>query len=43
MELMFRGQQLVDAMDGVVGDAGEHFPQIGFGIEAVSFAEPIER
>ncbi len=28
-------QQFVDAVDGMVGDAGQHFMQIGFGIETV--------
>ena len=28
-------QQFVDAVDGMVGDAGQHLAQIGFGIEAV--------
>jgi hypothetical protein len=29
------GQQLGDAVDGMVGDAADHLAQIGFGIEAV--------
>ncbi len=28
-------QKFVDAVDGMVGDAGEHLPQIGFGIETI--------
>jgi hypothetical protein len=28
------GQQLGDAVDGMVGDAADHLAQIGFGIEA---------
>jgi hypothetical protein len=31
------GQQFLDAVDGVVGDAGQHLTQIGFGIETVEF------
>jgi hypothetical protein len=30
-------QQFVDAVDGMVGDAGQHLAQIGFGIETVEF------
>jgi hypothetical protein len=29
------GEQVADAVDGVVGDAGEHVAEVGFGIEAV--------
>ena len=31
------GEQLRDAVDGVVGEAGEHGEQIAFWIEAVEF------
>jgi hypothetical protein len=30
-------QEFTDPVDGVMGDAGEHIPQIGFRIEAVQF------
>jgi len=30
-------QQVFDPVDGMVGDAGHHFPQIGFGIQTVEF------
>ena len=30
-------QQLVNVVDLVVGDAREHVPQIGFGIDAIEF------
>ena len=30
-------QQVLDPVDGVVGDASHHIPQIGFGIQAVKF------
>jgi hypothetical protein len=29
---------LVDTVDGMVGNAGQHFMQIGFGIETVEFS-----
>src|SRR5512132_2181276 len=29
------GKQVADAIDGVVGDAGEHVAEVGFWIEAV--------
>jgi hypothetical protein len=28
-------QEFLDTGDGVIGDMGQHMPQIGFGIEAV--------
>jgi hypothetical protein len=31
------GQQLFDPVDGMVGDTGQHFAQIGFGIESIEF------
>jgi len=30
-------QQVFDAVDGMVGDASHHVPQIGFGIQTVEF------
>ena len=30
-------EQLLNAVDVMVGDAGQHFPQIGFGIESIEF------
>jgi len=31
------GQQLLDAVDGVIGDAGQHLAQISFRVKAVEF------
>ncbi len=31
------GEQVADAIDGVVGDAAQHITQVGFGVEAVEF------
>jgi hypothetical protein len=31
------GQELLDAVDRMVGDAGQHIAEIGFGIETVEF------
>jgi len=30
-------QQVFDPVDGMVGDASHHFPQMGFGIQTVEF------
>jgi hypothetical protein len=35
--VVFQGGSSSDAVDGVVGDAREHFAQVGFGIDAVEF------
>jgi hypothetical protein len=32
------GQELVDPVDRVIGDAGEDVTQVGFGVDAVQFA-----
>ena len=40
------GQQLYDAVNGMIGDALDDMPQIGFGIEAVrlgSFDQAVDR
>src|SRR5580700_4315036 len=34
-------QQFGDPIDGVIGDAGKHVAQVGFGVEAVQFAVSI--
>ena len=37
------GKQLLDAVDGMVGDALEDFAQVGFGVEAVELGGSYER
>src|ERR1700691_5958058 len=40
------GQELCDAVDGMIGDALDHLPQIGLGIEAVrlgGFDQAVDR
>ena len=36
-------QQLLDAVDGMLGDALEHMAQLGFGIEAVELGGANQR
>ena len=33
----FWGQEFLDAVDGMIGDAGQHVAQVSLGVEAVEF------